>query len=99
MWGDRPEETVHVGSNMFLGEIPLWNTRTPAGHPEGFIESFANIYRNFALTVMARMTGETPTEGMLDFPGVNDGVRGMQFVETMVQAGWDDETKWVKWVE
>lgn len=98
-WGNKPEEIIHVGTNTFLGERALWDTRTPAGHPEGFIESFANIYRNFTLTVMARMKGEKPTADMLDFPTVYDGVRGMQFIETVVKAGWDDETKWVKWIE
>lgn len=98
-WGNKPEEIVHVGNNTFLGEAALWDTRTPAGHPEGFIEAFANIYRNFALTVMAKRKGEKPTADMLDFPTVYDGVRGMQFIETMVKAGWNDETKWVKWME
>ena len=63
------------------------------------MEAFANIYRNFALTIRARHAGEEPTAAMLDFPGVEDGVRGMQFVETMVQAGYDPEKKWHKWVE
>lgn len=98
-WGNRPEEVIHIGNNTFLGERALWDTRTPAGHPEGFIESFANIYRNFTLTVMSRMKGEEPTADMLDFPTVHDGVRGMQFIETIVKAGWNDDVKWVKWVD
>jgi len=97
--GNKPEEIVRIGNNGYLGTDALWNTRTPAGHPEGFIEAFANIYRNFALTVMTRQKGETPTENMLDFPNVNDGVRGMQFIETVVKSGWSDGQKWVKWVE
>ncbi|NMB06536.1 MAG: gfo/Idh/MocA family oxidoreductase, partial [Bacteroidales bacterium] len=64
-----------------------------------FIEAFANIYRNFTLTVMAHRSGEQPTPEMLDFPNVQDGVRGMQFIETIVKAGWNDEQKWVKWEE
>lgn len=98
-WGNKPEEIVHIGNNTFLGEAAGWDVRTPAGHPEGFIEAFANIYRNFALTVMAKRKGEEPTSDMLDFPTVYDGVRGMQFIETMVEAGWNDEVKWVKWME
>ncbi|OAV65812.1 putative oxidoreductase ycjS [Bacteroidales bacterium Barb6XT] len=97
-WGNRPEETIHIGTNGWLGDTAKWNTRTPAGHPEGFIESFANIYRNFTLTVMAKRNGEQPTAEMLDFPGVCDGVRGMQFIETMVEAGWNNEVKWQKWI-
>lgn len=99
-WLDRPAEEIRVGNGYdYLTDFTKWNTRVPGGHPEGFIEAFANIYRNFALTVRARSAGETPTEAMLDFPTVEDGVRGMQFVETMVQAGYDKEQKWHKWVE
>lgn len=95
---DGPGERIEVGSG-FMGGEAVWNTRTPAGHPEGFIEAFANIYRNFALTVMAKMNGREPTPDMLDFPTVRDGVRGMQFIETIVKAGYDDSRKWVEWIE
>lgn len=98
MKGNKPEEIVRIGNNSYLGSQALWNTRTPAGHPEGFIEAFANIYRNFTLTVKALQQGETPTENMLDFPNVYDGVRGMQFIETVVRSGYSDSPKWVKWV-
>lgn len=98
-WGNKPEETIHIGSNTFLGEFSLWDVRTPAGHPEGFLEAFANIYRNFTLTVMAKRNGEKPTPEMLDFPTVYDGVRGMQFIETMVEAGWNNDKKWQAWIE
>ncbi|MDL2265075.1 Gfo/Idh/MocA family oxidoreductase [Parabacteroides sp. OttesenSCG-928-G07] len=98
-WASRPNEILQVGNNTFLGEEAKWNTRTPAGHPEGFIEAFANIYRNFALTVMAKMKGKEPCADCQDFPTVYDGVRGLQFIETMVQAGYDDKAKWVKWLE
>ena len=94
---DRPEERLMVG-NGYMGGEAKWNTRTPGGHPEGFIEAFANIYRNFALTVMAHSRGEKPGADSLDFPGVDDGVRGMQFIETIVSAGYDDSRKWVEWI-
>lgn len=97
-WGDKAEEIIRIGNNSYLGSQALWNARTPAGHPEGFIEAFANIYRNFTLTLMALQQGETPTENMLDFPNVYDGVRGMQFIETVVTSGYSDSPKWVKWV-
>lgn len=87
-----------MGNNEFLSDLAKWNTRTPAGHPEGFIEAFANIYRNFALTVMAKENGEEPDELISDFPTVYDGVRGMQFVEMMVQSAKDEETKWKRWI-
>lgn len=97
-WGNKPEEIIRIGNNTYLGGFAKWNTRTPAGHPEGFIEAFANIYRNFALTVKTLQKGETQTEEMLDFPNVNDGVRGMQFIETVVKSGYSDSPKWVKWI-
>ena len=98
-WLNRPTEILHIGNNGYLAENTLWNTRTPAGHPEGFIESFANIYRNFALTVRALECGEQPQKEWLDFPTVYDGIRGMQFIETMVASGYNNETKWQKWIE
>jgi predicted dehydrogenase len=98
-WGNKPSEIYSVGGNGFLTPEALYYTRTPAGHPEGFIESFANIYRNFAYTVQAKLVGETPHPEWLDFPNVNDGVRGLQFIETIVKSGYENDTKWVKWVE
>ena len=95
---DRPTEIVRVG-NGYMGAAAKANTRTPVGHPEGYIEAFANIYRNFAHTVRARAAGETPSEEWLDFPTVEDGVRGMQFIETMVAAGYARDQKWYKWIE
>ena len=82
-----------------MSSLAQWNTRTPGGHPEGYIEAFANIYRNFTQTLRARERGETPTPECLDFPTVHDGVRGLQFIETMVAAGYSREQKWVKWIE
>ena len=98
-WGDRPTEIIDVGGNGFLSEIARYNTRTPGGHPEGYLEAFANIYRNFANTVQARIAGEEPKPEWLDFPDVNDGVRGMQFIETIVTSGYDNTRKWTKWIE
>ena len=71
------------------------HTRIPFGHPEGYLEAFANIYRNFARTVRKRMNGETPNEFDLDFPTIEDGIRGMQFVETVIKSG-KSNAKWVK---
>jgi predicted dehydrogenase len=98
-WGNRPTEIINVGGNAQMAPEALYNTRTPAGHPEGYIEAFANIYRNFANTVQSRIAGEQADPRSADFPNVNDGVRAMQFIETIVAAGYDDNRKWVKWVE
>lgn len=98
-WEDRPTEELYMGSNEYMSDLALWNTRIPSGHPEGFIEAFANIYRNFALTVMAKKRGEVPEYKILDFPTVADGVRGMQFIETIIASGNDHCNKWCKWIE
>jgi predicted dehydrogenase len=97
-WADKPMQVLRVGTSMD-SDIAAHNTRTPGGHPEGYLEAFANIYRNFSLTVRARANGEEPTAEMLDFPGVEDGIRGMQFIDSMVGAGYNDQVKWVKFGE
>ncbi|MEJ7685227.1 MAG: hypothetical protein WKG06_46750 [Segetibacter sp.] len=80
---DKPVETWRAGTK-YLSEVAKHNTRTPAGHPEGYIEAFANHYRNFALCVKAQLAGERPKEDWLDFPGIEDGVRGMAFIENVI---------------
>lgn len=97
-WLNQPTQILRVGTNLDSA-IAAHNTRTPGGHPEGYLEAFANIYRNFATTVMAKMNGTEPTPEMLDFPGVEDGIRGMQFIDTVVKAGYNDSVKWVKFGE
>ncbi len=93
-WTDKPTEMVRTGLG-YMSDIAKHNTRTPGGHPEGYLEAFANIYRNFSLTLRARMNGEEPQPEWLDFPGVEDGIRGMQFIDKVVEAGYDDDKKWV----
>lgn len=94
-WNDYPSEIIRTGLGYMSG-IAAHNTRTPGGHPEGYLEAFANIYRNVALTIGARLEDQEPQPEWLDFPDVNDGIRGMQFIDTIVKAGYDEETKWVK---
>jgi predicted dehydrogenase len=93
-WLDRPIEIYRVGTG-FMGSAAVANTRTPGGHPEGYLEAFANIYRNFSRTVRARMNGEEPKPEWLDFPGVEDGIRGMQFIDAVVASGYNNDVKWV----
>jgi predicted dehydrogenase len=97
-WADRPMEIYRTGTPG-MSEIAQANTRVPGGHPEGYLEAFANIYRNFALTLMARMDGKEPQPEWLDFPGMEDGIRGMQFIDLVVESGFNDEVKWIKWPE
>lgn len=99
-WPDRPTEEIRVGNGFSgLSDVTRWNTRTPGGHPEGYIEAFANIYRNFARTLRARVAGETPREKWFDFPTVDDGLRGMQFIETMVASAHNNDGKWQPWID
>ncbi|MBY0477325.1 MAG: Gfo/Idh/MocA family oxidoreductase [Chitinophagaceae bacterium] len=91
-WLDKPTEIYRTGGG-YNSSFAAHNTRTPAGHPEGFLEAFANLYRNFVLTVRAKIDGEQPKEEWLDFPGVNEGVRGMAFVNNVIESG-ESEVKW-----
>ena len=93
-WVNKPTEIYRTGTG-FMGSAAAANTRTPGGHPEGYLEAFANIYRNFSLTLRAKMNGEQPKPEWLDFPGVEDGIRGMQFIDTVVEAGYNDDIKWI----
>lgn len=93
-WLDKPTEIYRTGSG-YVGSFAAHNTRVPAGHPEGYLEAFANIYRNFSLTLNAKLSGETPTNEMLDFPTIAEGVRGMAFIDSVVASSKASE----KWTE
>jgi len=98
---DQPRQLYRTGNSYAapytLSSFATHNTRIPAGHPEGLLESFANIYRNFTLTVTAKREGRTPTAEQQDFPTVYDGVRGMTFIDTVVKNNEGTE-KWTKFV-
>jgi len=91
-WLDQPMQVYRTGTS-YMSDIAKFNTRTPSGHPEGYLEAFANIYKNFALTLMAKQNGEQPSAAMLDFPTANEGVRGMAFIENVVASSKSDQ-KW-----
>jgi len=98
-WLDQPAQILRAGNNYpnILSKAALDNCRTPGGHPEGYLEAFANIYKNFAHTLLAKLEGKTPTKEMLDFPKVDEGVRGMAFIENVVASGKSNE-KWTEFV-
>jgi len=89
---DKPMQVIRTGVGD-LSEATQAHTRLPAGHPEGYLEAFAGIYRNFAKHVQARLAGEE-VNPVYDFPTVDDGVRGMQFIHKVVESGQSDQ-KWV----
>ena len=93
-WLDQPDQVYRAGGDRaYLGESAMAHVRTPAGHPEGYLEGFANIYRNFAMTLRARMQGKEPDPQHLDFPDIDDGIRGMAFIENAVASSKSDQ-KW-----
>ncbi|UXE69017.1 MAG: Gfo/Idh/MocA family oxidoreductase [Chryseotalea sp. WA131a] len=91
-WLDKPMQILRAGTNGFLGSEAIFNLRTPAGHPEGYLEAFANLYRNFALTVSAKIDGK-PVPKEVNFPTVDEGIRGMAFIDNVVKSGQSKE-KW-----
>ena len=98
-WLDAPTQILRAGANYTdrLSSFATSNCRTPGGHPEGYLEAFANIYKNFAATLMAKMDGTKPSKESLDFPSVDDGVRGMAFIDNLVASAQSDK-KWTEYV-
>ena len=95
-WPDRPRQIVRPGAGYGgrLSKRAMNAIRLPWGHPEGFIEAFANLYRNYALALGARLEGKKPKAEHLDFPTVDDGLRGMQFLQALVAS--NKSRRWVK---
>lgn len=96
-WPDRPAEIVRT-NNGYVSGISAYNSRVPAGHPEGYLEAFANLYRNFATALRVKLEGKEPAPEALDFPSAEEGVRGMRFIETIVSTN-NTDAKWLKLVE
>lgn len=95
-WPDKPDQIYRAGTG-YLGSLANENTRTPAGHPEGYVEAFANLYRNFARCIYAQRNGETPKPEWEDFPGIEDGIRGMAFIDHVLKSNESDQ-KWTPFV-
>ena len=86
MAADGSERLLHVGGSDLSARTQA-HTRLPGGHPEGFIEAFANLYRNVARSVRAKKGAAEPGPFDDDFPTVQDGARGVHFIETAVESG------------
>jgi predicted dehydrogenase len=93
-WLDQPMQ-VYRTANGYLGANAAAATRTPPAHPEGYLEAFANIYRNFANHIRARLDGRDPTAIELDYPKIEDGIRGMAFIEAVVKSS-KNNAAWTK---
>ena len=96
-WLDQPMQVLRAGGNYSdrLSTFATHNCRIPGGHPEGYLEAFGNIYRNFALSLQSKLNGQEPTKEMLDFPRVEEGIRGMAFIDNVVASSQSKE----KWTE
>lgn len=88
----QPAQVYRTGGG-YVSEAAIQNTRTPAGHPEGYLEAFANIYVAFSKAVRDFQNGELKPIEQYDFPLVQDGVRGMAFISAMIKSG-KSESKW-----
>jgi predicted dehydrogenase len=91
-WLGKPKEIIRAGQG-YLSDVAKGYTRTPAGHPEGYLEAFANIYRSFTRAVRDFKPGKKLNIAKYDFPDVADGVRGMNFVQTVVKSA-NSTRKW-----
>jgi predicted dehydrogenase len=103
---ERPSELLHLphdGPKRILTRGSPWlcesaqrASRLPAGHPEGFIEAFANIYGGVAADIHARSAGRQADAIAADYPRVEDGARGVRFIERTVASA-KSELKWTPW--
>ena len=93
-WAGRPVELRRTGT-PWTGRAATFNTRLPAGHPEGLIEAFANIYRNVATCIQCRLEGTEPAPDATDFPGVEAGLRGMRFIDALITSN-ESSSKWTE---
>jgi len=93
-WPDRPTEMRRTATD-FVGEAASSSTRLPAGHPEGYLEAFANVYSSFADALSGVLWGENSDDAKPDYPDVHDGVRGMAFLDAVVSSA-GSEKKWVE---
>jgi predicted dehydrogenase len=95
-WPDQPMQ-VYRTANGYLGANAKAGGRTPPAHPEGYLEAFANIYKSFASAIRAREEGKKvgKDDAANDFPKIEDGVRGMAFIEAVVKSS-SGNSKWTK---
>lgn len=91
---DGPPRVLTRGS-PWLGEAAKRATRLPTGHPEAFIEAFANVYLGVAEHIRALQSGRTPDPLEADYPTLADGARGVRFIEKVVQSAGSD-AKWTR---
>jgi predicted dehydrogenase len=82
---DKPTEIISRGRDHMYPHAQSYS-RVPAGHPEGYFEAFANIYSTFCDALNKKLSGASLTGKEMDFPGVDDGLRGVRFIEKCVES-------------
>ena len=93
-FADAPRQ-IHRRGNSYNGTECAANTRLPFGHPEAFIEAFANVYLAAAEAIADEVSGTFPRSAGYDFPTVDDGVTGMAFIEAAVKSS-HNNSAWTK---
>jgi predicted dehydrogenase len=93
-FAEEPRQ-IHRRGNSYNGEACSENTRLPFGHPEAFIEAFANVYLSATAAIADEVQGNYPRSTDYDFPTVDDGVSGMAFIEAAVRSS-QNNAAWTK---
>lgn len=91
----RTPRQVYRRGNSYVTGPAAEHTRIPFGHPEGFIEAFANVYNCASVAIRDEIAGKYPRKSGYDFPDIRDGMIGMAFIETVVKSS-NSKEKWVK---
>jgi predicted dehydrogenase len=82
---DRPTAILSRGRDPMSARAQALS-RLPSGHPEGYFEAFANVYSTYITALAKKLRGEPLSEADLDFPGLDEGVRGVRFIEKCVES-------------
>jgi predicted dehydrogenase len=91
---DKPTEFISRGRDKMSPRAQALS-RIPSGHPEGYFEAFANFYNTYLTALGKRKSGQPLSSDDLDFPGIEDGVRGVRFIERCVESS----AKGAVWVD
>lgn len=91
---DEPKQVYSAGQGYLYPEVKKI-TRISSGHPEGFYEAMAEIYRSFELTLASKITSQDLEESSIYYPDTNDGIKGVLFIEKCVESS----NKGVTWIK
>jgi predicted dehydrogenase len=96
-WEDQPIQIYRTGGNQGypLAKYTSAFTRTPTGHPEGYLEAFANIYQSFAVRLLKEINGDKQDVDFPEYPGIEEGIRGMKFIDKIIESN-DSDEKWTR---